>query len=38
MTGWIIAGAVVLLIWLIGRIPLGAGVSRTREEGNRIWL
>lgn len=38
MTGWIIAGVVVLLIWLIGRVPLGAGVSRTREEGNRIWL
>ena len=28
----------VLLSWLIGRLPLGAGVSRTREEGNRIWL
>ena len=38
MTGWIIAGVVVLLIWFIGCVPLGAGVSRTREEGNRIWL
>ncbi len=38
MIGWIIAGVIVVLVWLIGRIRLGVGASRTQEEGNRLWL
>lgn len=38
MTGWIIAGAVVLLLWLLSRVRLGVGASRTREGENRVWV
>lgn len=38
MTGWIIAGAVILLLWLVGHIRLGVGGSRTQEGEGQVWL
>lgn len=38
MTGWIIAGAVLLALCLLSRLPLGVGASRREGEGVRVWL
>lgn len=38
MIGWIIAGGVIVLLWLIGCIRLGVGGSHTQEEGVRVWI
>ena len=38
MTGWIIAGAVLLALCLLSRLPLGVGASRREREGVRVWL
>lgn len=38
MTGWLIAGGVVVLVWLLGCIRLGMGASHMEEEGVRVWV
>lgn len=38
MIGWIIAGVLLLLLWLLSRVRLGVGASRTREGENRAWV
>lgn len=38
MIGWIIAGAVIVLLWLIGCVPLGVGGAHTQEERGWVWL
>lgn len=38
MSGWIIAGAILVLFCLIGSLRLGVGGSHTETEGIRVWL